>query len=214
MNHADLKQYYLEIMEIDQWIVREKKSINAEDPLIRLARDVAQCIRCPLHQSRTNTVFSRGNPQAKFMIIGEAPGFYEDKQGLPFVGKAGALLNQMLFSIGFDESMVYIANVIKCRPPNNRDPHQEEVNQCKHYLNSQIELIKPQVILGLGRFAAHFLINKALPMRQAREKIYDYQGIPCMITYHPAYLLRNPKDKKKAYTDLLRIQRFLETLKS
>lgn len=207
---TELQAYYLETMGIERWVLRQKPSTTSKSQLDQLTQMVAKCTRCPLHQSRTNTVFSRGNPQAQFMIIGEAPGYHEDKQGRPFVGKAGMLLDRMLHSIGLDENKAYIANVLKCRPPENRDPKAEEITQCRSYLDQQIELIQPKLILGLGRFAAQFIINKTLPLAQARQKIYTYQGIPCMISYHPAYLLRNPKDKKKAYFDLLRVKGYLE----
>lgn len=207
---TDLQAYYLETMGIERWIVRQKPCTTSKVQLEELAQTVAQCTLCPLHESRTNTVFSRGNSQAQFMIIGEAPGFHEDKQGRPFVGKAGMLLDRMLHSIGLDENGVYIANVLKCRPPANRDPNSEEIAQCRSYLDQQIELIQPKLILGLGRFAAQFITNKTLPLGQARQKRYTYQNIPCMISYHPAYLLRNPKDKKKAYADLLRVKYCLE----
>lgn len=189
------------------FIETEVDTINS---LNQLAKEVSQCIRCPLHQGRTNTVFSRGNANAELMIIGEAPGFYEDKQGLPFVGKAGALLNQMLLSIGFTEETVYIANVLKCRPPNNRDPSVDEIEQCKSYLNEQIKLIKPKLILGLGRFASQFLTKKTSPLSQARQKMHTYEQTPCLISYHPAYLLRNPKDKKKSFMDLIQVRRFFD----
>lgn len=143
------------------------------------------------------------------MIIGEAPGFYEDKQGLPFVGKAGSLLNQMLQSIEIVEEDVYIANVLKCRPPNNRDPQLDEIAQCSSYLSRQIELIQPHLILALGRFAGQFLLNKPLPLKQLRNTLHHYNNIPFMVSYHPAYLLRNPADKKKAYLDLLAAKKLL-----
>ncbi len=203
-----LAQYYLQTMGIDTWIVRGINS-TAETTLASLEKEVAACIRCPLHKSRSQTVFARGNHQAKLMIIGEAPGFYEDKQGLPFVGKAGSLLMQMLKSIGLSDEEVYIANVLKCRPPNNRDPVAEEISQCSGYLNQQIQLIQPKLILALGRFAAQFLLNKQLPLNQLRNKFYQYQQIPFIVSYHPAYLLRNPADKKKAYADLMSAQQFL-----
>ncbi len=205
-----LTQYYLQTMGIETWIVRQTNSPNdSEDSLENLKKEVASCIRCPLHKTRTQTVFARGNNQSKLMIIGEAPGFYEDKQGLPFVGKAGALLNQMIKSIGLTEADVYIANVIKCRPPNNRDPAAEEISQCSGYLAQQINLIQPDLIIALGRFAGQFLLNKQLPLNQLRKQFYQYQQIPFIVSYHPAYLLRNPIDKKKAYDDLVSAQQFL-----
>ncbi len=213
-----LAPYYLQTMGIENWILRQGNSsdknsidLNSSDGnlLVKLQQEVATCLRCPLHETRTQTVFSRGSSQAKLMIIGEAPGFYEDKQGLPFVGKAGLLLNQMLQSIGFDESQVYIANVLKCRPPANRDPATEEIIQCSSYLRLQIELVAPDLILALGRFAGQFLLNKQLPLNQLRNAVYHYLNTPFIVSYHPAYLLRNPVDKKKAYADLITVKKFL-----
>lgn len=201
----DLTQYYLQTMGIERWLRRQTKH-SSENHLATLAQEVAVCNRCPLYKTRTQTVFSRGNPKAKLMIIGEAPGFYEDQQGLPFVGKAGGLLNQMLQSIGMSESDVYIANVLKCRPPNNRDPALEEIEQCSPYLAQQIDFIAPDLILALGRFAGQFLLKKQLPLNKLRKTIHRYNDIPFMVSYHPAYLLRNPIDKKKAYDDLTTVK--------
>ena len=204
-----LSRYYLQTMGIDNWLVREKRT-TCPNHLSSLEQEVAACTRCPLHKTRSQTVFSRGNSKAKLMIIGEAPGFYEDKQGKPFVGKAGSLLDQMLQSIDMNEESVYIANVLKCRPPNNRDPAMEEIMQCSSYLSQQISSIAPRLILALGRFAGQFLINKPLPLNQLRKGIHDYNNIPFIVSYHPAYLLRNPVDKKKAYFDLVNVKKFLE----
>ncbi|CEK10904.1 uracil-DNA glycosylase [Legionella hackeliae] len=209
MSHA-LNHYYLQTMGIDVWVSREEEATSScEKQLSRLARNVASCSRCPLHKTRTQTVFARGNPLAKLMIIGEAPGFYEDKQGLPFVGKAGMLLNQMLQSIGFTEEDVYIANVLKCRPPDNRDPRPDEIVHCSSYLAKQIQIINPHLVLALGRFAGQFLANKSAPLNQLRQTVHSYNNLPFMVSYHPAYLLRNPTDKKKAYADLLTVKKFL-----
>ncbi|KTD20814.1 bacteriophage-type DNA polymerase [Legionella lansingensis] len=207
MSHT-LHPYYLQTMGVDVWLER-KHSSSCTAQLSHLALQVASCERCVLHKTRSQTVFSRGNPQAKLMIIGEAPGFYEDKQGLPFVGKAGMLLNQMLQSIGLTENDVYIANVLKCRPPENRDPKPEEISQCSSYLTRQIELINPHLILALGRFAGQFLMNQLLPLNKLRQQIHKYNNFPFMVSYHPAYLLRNPIDKKKAYIDLRAVKQFL-----
>lgn len=206
MSH-DLRQYYLHQMGIETWVVREqapkKKNIT------QLAAEVSSCIRCPLHKTRTQTVFARGNPAAKLMIIGEAPGFHEDKQGEPFVGKAGGLLNRMISSIGLASDDIYIANVLKCRPPNNRDPLPEEINQCCDYLAQQVDIVSPKLILAVGRFAGQFLLKGSFPLNKMRGKIHDYQGIPVLVSYHPAYLLRNPADKKNAYKDMLEVQALL-----
>lgn len=201
-------QYYLDTMGIDLWLKRTK-DLSCPEHLSTLQAEVAACQRCPLYKTRTQTVFARGNAKASLMIIGEAPGFYEDKQGLPFVGKAGFLLNQMMMSIGLCDEDFYIANVLKCRPPNNRDPEALEIQQCSGYLATQIECVAPKLILALGRFAGQFLLNKPLPLNKLRNELHDYQGIPFLVTYHPAYLLRNPKDKKKTYADLLTVQKQL-----
>lgn len=207
----DLKHYYLQHMGIEPWVLREKNTpaLPAACNLDTLAATVSTCTLCPLHKTRTQTVFSKGNPSANLMIIGEAPGIYEDKEGLPFVGKAGKLLDKMLKSINLSEDDAYIANVLKCRPPNNRDPQTEEVSLCSSYLKQQIELIQPKLILALGRFAGQFLLNQPLTLAKMRDHLHEHQSIPVIVTYHPAYLLRNPKDKKKAYLDLLRAQSYL-----
>lgn len=178
--------------------------------LSELAAEVANCTLCPLHKTRRNTVFSRGNPQAKLMLIGEAPGFHEDQQGQPFVGRAGILLQQMMASVGMDDQNFYIANVLKCRPPNNRDPRVEEINQCRGYLSQQIDLVQPGLILALGRFAGQFLYGQSMALKDLRGTVHDYLGIPFMVSYHPAYLLRNPRDKKKSYTDLVTAKHWLQ----
>ncbi|MGD9000516.1 MAG: uracil-DNA glycosylase [Granulosicoccaceae bacterium] len=175
----------------------------------QLQTAVAQCTACALHASRTNTVFGVGDPQARFMVIGEAPGAEEDRQGEPFVGRAGKLLDAMLLAIGFKREQVFIANILKCRPPNNRDPRPEEVLQCQPYLRRQIELIQPAVILAVGRVAAQNLLGIDSPMKDMRGQDYTYAdtGIPVVVTYHPAYLLRSPLEKRKAWQDLQRAQR-------
>lgn len=182
----------------------ELEIVNTPD-LQNLAETVAQCTMCELHHTRTQTVFGVGNVNAKLMIIGEAPGFHEDEQGEPFVGRAGQLLTAMLKSIGFKREDVYIANILKCRPPNNRDPLAEEVAQCTQYLDQQIATIKPQLLLAVGRIAAHYLMQTKAPLSSLRSQkhLYGKDNTPLIITYHPAYLLRNPQDKKKAYQDLL-----------
>lgn len=175
----------------------------------QLQTAVAQCTACPLHASRSNTVFGVGDPQARLMVIGEAPGAEEDRQGEPFVGRAGKLLDAMLLAIGFKREQVFIANILKCRPPNNRDPRPEEVLQCQPYLRRQIELIQPEVILAVGRVAAQNLLGIDSPMKDMRDQDYTYAdtGIPVVVTYHPAYLLRSPLEKRKAWQDLQRAQR-------
>ncbi|HYA37202.1 MAG TPA: uracil-DNA glycosylase [Candidatus Methylomirabilis sp.] len=163
---------------------------------------VRTCTKCPLHATRTQTVFGVGNRNARWMFIGEAPGADEDRQGEPFVGRAGQLLNAMLFAMGLKRGDVYIANVLKCRPPGNRDPQPEEVAQCEPYLLRQIDLIHPALIVALGRHAAHSLLKTEAPLARLRGQRLSYHGAPLIVTYHPAYLLRNPADKRKAWDDL------------
>lgn len=172
---------------------------------------VKNCQLCALYKTRTHAVFGVGNKHAKLMVVGEAPGANEDLQGEPFVGRAGMLLNAMLKAIHLDRSDVYIANILKCRPPNNRDPSPEEVRLCTNYLLQQIDLIKPKLIVAVGRIAAHFLLNTDESMAKLRGHKYSYgqQNTPLLITYHPAYLLRSPREKSKSYQDLLFIQRNL-----
>ena len=169
-----------------------------------LQKRVAACIRCDLHKGRTQTVFGTGDPGADWLLIGEAPGAEEDRQGKPFVGRAGRLLNAMLEAIGLDRDRVYIANILKCRPPNNRDPRPDEVLECEQYLQQQIALIRPKIILALGRIAAQNLLRIEIPIGRMRGQRYEYGDakIPVVVTYHPAYLLRSPKEKRKSWQDL------------
>ncbi len=176
-----------------------------------LQQQVAQCTACELHQSRTNTVFGVGNRQADWMIIGEAPGADEDAKGEPFVGRAGLLLNQMLFAIGVSREVVFIANILKCRPPNNRDPRVDEVTHCENFLVQQINTIKPKVILAVGRIAAQNLLKSKEPIGRLRGQVYQYGefSTPLVATYHPAYLLRAPREKSKAWADLVLAKRII-----
>lgn len=205
---------YHETFEIYPWTLRANKPSR---PLANAWQDlqalVSTCTACTLHQSRTQTVFGVGNVDARLMIIGEAPGFYEDKQGEPFVGRAGQLLTAMLKAIGLTREEVYIANILKCRPPNNRDPQLHEVAECTPYLDKQIALIKPQLLLAVGRIAAHYLLKTQSSLETLRQKAYRYgqAEIPLIITYHPAYLLRNPSDKKKAWQDLQFVRQTLDS---
>jgi uracil-DNA glycosylase len=169
-----------------------------------LQRKVAGCTLCGLEKTRTQTVFGVGNRQAEWMVIGEAPGADEDAQGEPFVGRAGQLLNSMLKAIGLERSQVFIANILKCRPPNNREPRPEEAAHCTPYLDRQIELVKPRVILAVGRIAAQNLLQTDTPIGRMRGRVYSYgpRQVPVVVTYHPAYLLRSPGEKRKAWADL------------
>jgi DNA polymerase len=166
---------------------------------------VSECTRCTLHQTRTQTVFGVGNPQARWMFIGEAPGADEDRQGEPFVGRAGQLLTSMLKALGFKREDVYIANVLKCRPPGNRDPKPEEALQCRGYLERQIELVSPTLVVAVGRIAAQNLLATDTALARLRGKVHALgaRRWPLVVVYHPAYLLRSPGEKRKAWQDLL-----------
>jgi len=169
---------------------------------------VAGCQACSLSQSRTQTVFGVGHIEADWMIVGEAPGEQEDKRGEPFVGRAGELLDRMLEAVGLTRAeapaaqQVFIANVLKCRPPANRNPLPQEVAQCEPYLLRQMALVQPRVVLAMGRFAVQSLLKSSEPLGKLRGRVHQVQGVPVIVTYHPAYLLRSPADKALAWDDL------------
>lgn len=207
---------------------RTSYSTTPEKPLVRetltelptldeLSARVAACRKCSLCETRTQTVFGSGNTHAEIMFIGEAPGADEDAQGLPFVGRAGQLLTKMIEeprSLGMPRSTVYIANILKCRPPGNRKPNADEIEQCEPYLIAQIENIRPKIICALGLTAANTLLRNTLSMTALREKVFDYHGVPLIVTYHPAALLRNPNWKKPAWEDMLRLRTMIDDMKS
>lgn len=170
----------------------------------RLEREALACTRCALHATRTRVVFGVGSRVASWMVIGEAPGADEDRQGEPFVGRAGQLLNEMLRAAGLGREQVYIANILKCRPPDNRDPRPEESASCEGYLQRQIALVQPGLLLAVGRIAAQNLLRVDTPIGQLRGRVHRYgpAGIPLVVTYHPAYLLRSPGQKRKSWDDL------------
>jgi DNA polymerase len=178
-----------------------------------LAARVSVCQDCPLGATRQHAVFGAGNPQGRWLFVGEAPGAEEDRRGEAFVGRAGQLLDAMLKAMGLERSRdVYIANVLKCRPPNNRDPLGPEVRECLPYLHRQIALIRPQIIVALGRFATQGLLQVDTPLNKLRGTVQHYGEIPVVITYHPAYLLRNPIDKRRVWEDLKKARQvFAET---
>jgi len=202
---------YAQALGIICWQSRKEQALPQTDWQL-LETTVSACTKCALHQTRTQTVFGVGKKDADLMIIGEAPGFHEDQQGEPFVGRAGQLLTAMIKSIGFNRSDVYIANILKCRPPNNRDPDANEVSTCTSFLNQQIALVQPRLLLAVGRIAAHYLLQTKSSLESLRNKLHRYgeMNTPLIVTYHPAYLLRNPQDKKKAFLDLLFTQRALQ----
>lgn len=176
---------------------------------------VPECQACSLHETRTRTVFGVGDPNAEWLFVGEAPGAEEDRQGEPFVGQAGKLLDNMLAAIQLQRGKnVYIANVLKCRPPQNRDPQGEEVVKCDPFLKRQVELIKPRLIIALGKFAAQSLLNSESTISAMRGKLHDFHGVPVIVTYHPAYLLRNLPDKARAWEDLCFAVRTMQGLQS
>jgi DNA polymerase len=210
---------YLQAIGIQRWA---KRSSIAEKPPIEpastppktspiakldwaaLANRVKDCQNCPLSSTRKQTVFGNGKQHAELMIIGEAPGAEEDRQGQPFVGRAGLLLNNMLKAIGLEREHVYIANVLKCRPPGNRNPKLEEIAACNDYLNRQIELVQPRLILSVGGISAKSLLQTEQTVGRLRGKVYKHPqtGTDMLVTYHPAYLLRRPEEKSKAWTDI------------
>jgi uracil-DNA glycosylase len=223
------RKVYLEAMGIEQWVCRDRASVPAAGAAVHAAMAsttggnaveagaevsalawpelesrVACCTRCVLHETRTRTVFGAGNRTADWLIIGEAPGADEDRQGEPFVGRAGQLLTAMLAAIGCRREEAYITNILKCRPPGNRDPLPSEVTCCHDYLERQIELVAPGLILVVGRIAAHNLLQTDLPIGRLRGRVHHYgeAGIPLVVTYHPAYLLRSPLEKRKSWEDL------------
>jgi len=225
MGLTQTQEYYLQTMGIDVYWSRDRviddpvsnsdevKIASVPTPEVAVQENeiwnalrerVAKCQQCELHRGRTQTVFGVGDHQADWLIIGEAPGAEEDRQGEPFVGRAGKLLNSMLFALGLQREQVFIANILKCRPPNNRDPKPEEVVACSSYLKEQIDLLQPKIILAVGRIAAQNLMKTETPIGKMRGQRYQYAdtGIPVVVTYHPAYLLRSPREKRKAWQDL------------
>jgi uracil-DNA glycosylase family 4 len=185
-------------------------SKSAADALTAVRADIGDCTRCKLHgQGRTQIVFGVGNPEAELMFVGEAPGADEDVQGIPFVGRAGQLLTKIIEAIDLKRDDVYIANVIKCRPPGNRNPEQDEVDTCEPFLFQQIDIIKPKVIVALGTFAARALLRTLDPISRLRGRVYDYRGAKLIPTFHPAYLLRNPSAKREVWEDMKVVRRLL-----
>jgi DNA polymerase len=219
-----MRREYLQALELETWVLRRPTAAvampglaapaasraddvtpaDAELDWAALQDRVAVCTRCALATTRTQTVFGVGNPQAQWFIVGEAPGAEEDRQGEPFVGRAGQLLNAMLRAIGLGRSDVYIANVLKCRPPGNRDPAAGEAAHCVPYLERQIALVRPKLLLVVGRIAAQQVLASDAPLGSLRQKTHAFGPlrVPVVVTYHPAYLLRSPGEKRKAWEDL------------
>jgi DNA polymerase len=201
----------LDAMGIAVWTLRTPPAAQPETSATvkppdweALEREALACTKCMLHRTRTRVVFGVGDRHARWMVIGEAPGADEDRQGEPFVGRAGQLLNEMLRAAGAPREHVYIANILKCRPPENRDPKPEETASCEEYLQRQITLVQPGLLLAVGRIAAQNLLREDTPIGRLRGRVHRFgpAGIPLVVTYHPAYLLRSPGQKRKAWDDL------------
>lgn len=197
----------LDITEIGKPAKMEVRT--PEITLSTLAQEVLHCTKCPLHKKRTHAVFGEGAPHAELMFVGEAPGFYEDQQGKPFVGKAGQLLTKIIEAMGMTRDEVYIGNILKCRPPKNRDPEEDEMQACFPYLKQQIRLIKPKVICALGRYAAQKLSGSETNISSLRGRVFYFEGIKLVPTFHPSYLLRNAKGKRSTWEDMQMILKIL-----
>lgn len=216
------RHQYLQAIGVDVWVPRKVHGVPvapadspSADQWRALAAEVANCTKCALHSTRTQTVFGVGKQSADWMVIGEAPGAEEDRRGEPFVGAAGQLLNAMLKAIGLERDAVYIANILKSRPPGNRDPKPEEVAACFPYLTRQIALIRPKLILAVGRIASQNLLGTTAPLGRLRGQVHTFGELntPLIVTYHPAYLLRSPGEKRKAWDDLKFARDFFNTQK-
>jgi DNA polymerase len=215
---AQSRARYLDAMGIQRWALRATQTgpqAAADGPAVprtqagetarewdSLQAEVAACTRCVLHETRSRTVFGTGDCRAEWMVIGEAPGADEDRQGEPFVGRAGQLLNEMLLAAGFQRQQVYIANILKCRPPGNRNPLPREVASCRGYLQRQIQLVQPKIILAVGGIAANSLLQTDARVGELRGRLHHLGDVPVVVTYHPAYLLRSPLEKRKVWQDL------------
>jgi len=211
----------LAITKTDSYIIAETKSLSlfeknlcessTDDSLEKIRDDIGDCQRCKLCSTRTHIVFGSGNPKAKLVFVGEAPGADEDAQGLPFVGRAGQLLTRIVESIGLSRQDVYICNVIKCRPPENRFPEKDEITSCSPFLLRQLETIRPKVVCCLGAAAAQTILKTKSSVGWMRGRFQDYRGAKLIVTYHPAYLLRNPDAKRDVWEDMKRIKALLDT---
>lgn len=199
----------VKVVEAAMVIPEDVQATTIQDTWEALAAEVAACTRCGLCRTRKNTVFGSGNKNADWLFIGEGPGQHEDEQGLPFVGPAGQLLTEMIRAIGLSREDVFIANIVKCRPPNNRDPHVDEVASCHDYLQRQIALIKPKIIMAVGRIAAQTLLGTDETVGKLRGRVHTLNSVPVVVVYHPAYLLRSLPEKRKAWQDLMLAMRTL-----
>jgi uracil-DNA glycosylase len=213
---VDLKSYlhYLKEMGIDELPMSEEhRKVTTPDPALLqsgptledVRNELGDCRRCKLHRTRKTLVFGEGNPKATLMFVGEGPGYDEDVQGRPFVGKAGQLLTKIIQSIQFQREDVYIANIVKCRPPQNRNPEPDEIRTCSPFLLRQIQAVQPRIICALGTFAAQTLLNTTASITALRGRIHHQAGIKVIPTYHPAFLLRNPNKKREVWEDMKRL---------
>jgi len=199
-----------------QWLPKPAQTQETQveeysvETLEDIRADLGECKRCRLHQGRRHIVFGEGDPRARIVIVGEGPGYEEDRQGRPFVGAAGKLLDRMIVAMGWQRPEVYIANVIKCHPPGNRNPREDEMATCGPFLKRQIRAIRPTVILTLGGFASQYLLSSRSPISLLRGRVHQFEGIPLIPTYHPAYLLRNPGQKGKAWQDLQLLMKLVD----
>jgi uracil-DNA glycosylase len=193
--------------------VESPKSLDpAGEALEAIRADLAGCKRCKLASTRKNIVFGSGNPNADLMFVGEAPGGDEDEQGLPFVGRAGQLLTKIIESIGMKRTDVFICNIIKCRPPGNRNPETDEIAACEQFMFRQISAVKPKIICALGAYGAQTVLRTTEAIGRLRGRLIDYRGVKLIATYHPAYLLRNPIEKRKVWEDMLIVRKYLDSL--
>lgn len=212
MAGVDSRDPYLEVMGVTEYVARKVTTEGLQGALEGacamsddwggLHAEVSACTRCSLHETRTQTVFGVGHPEAEWLFIGEAPGEQEDLRGEPFVGRAGQLLDEMIRALGLEREHVFIANVLKCRPPKNRDPSPEEALACEPFLVRQVQLLRPKIIVAVGRIAAQNLLKTQVPIGKLRGQVHHYADIPVVVTYHPAYLLRSQTEKRRAWEDL------------
>ena len=213
-----VRELFLETMTAQEALAMLRKPAPASSALPAsaphalqvLQQDASGCVRCRLHESRRTVVFGEGNPQADVMVVGEAPGQEEDRTGRPFVGPAGKLLDLLLLTAGFPRDDVYICNVLKCRPPNNRNPLPDEVEHCSSFLQGQIDTIAPRALIAVGKFAAQALLQSEESIGRLRGQIHDYRGTPLIVTYHPAYLLRSPQATRVAWQDFQLLRQVLD----
>lgn len=211
---AFLQEEGIEAVSITDWMDKTPGPLisNAEEALEKLKLSIGDCKRCKLHQSRSNLVFGEGNPDPDLVLVGEGPGFDEDRWGRPFVGAAGQLLNRIVKAMGLTREQIYICNVVKCHPPKNRDPEEDEIEICGNFLIEQLEILKPKMILALGRISGRFLTGSppSTPISALRNRFFSFRGIDTAVTYHPSALLRNPAYRRPVWEDVQAVMKRLE----